>query len=223
MTTNTGVLRRLLASEAFARAELDTTWLDTHPRAFPPGPPDLALCAAAWALARPADGEADPFAVADGWRLGAPPAPVDVELTHDGARYRLHVDRHGGQVTLLAAAARGRAATAATTLPRVRCTATVHPEPVPRTQAPGTGLAATAGGRRRLAPRRRRGRVATARRWCTRARPTLFTVPDRLTTAAAAPADGLVSAPMPGLVRAVAVRAGEAVSRRADRSACSRP
>jgi biotin carboxyl carrier protein len=39
-----------------------------------------------------------------------------------------------------------------------------------------------------------------------------LTLPDRLAAAAAPPADGLVTAPMPGLVRAVVVRTGEPVS-----------
>ncbi|KAE8765574.1 biotin carboxylase N-terminal domain-containing protein [Georgenia thermotolerans] len=211
VTTNTGVLRRLLASPAFTRAELDTTWLDTHPGAFPPGPPDLALCAGAWALTRPRDRDATrsavegPFAVADGWRLGGPPADVVVELSHDGARHRLRVQAGGAltggaRVTLVGADG------------GLRRAVTVHPE-----AGPGDGRPAAAGQAVRLEVDGAWHRAVVERRGDSVAvvhegEAHVFAVADRLVQAVAAPADGLVSAPMPGLVRAVAVRAGEAVS-----------
>ncbi|GAA1649121.1 ATP-binding protein [Georgenia ruanii] len=207
VATNTGVLRRLLGSEAFARAELDTTWLDTHPGAFPPGPPDLALCAGAWALTRPPDrGATDPFAVADGWRLGGPPAPVVVDLTHDGAQHRLLIEP-GGQ-----AAPAGARVTLVGDDGAVRRAATVHPETDPADTGPaGAGQLVRVeadGAWHRAVVERRSEAVAVVHE----GEAYRFAVADRLVTILAAPADGLVSAPMPGLVRAVAVRAGEAVT-----------
>lgn len=89
VTTNLGFLRRLVASEAFGDAAIDTGWLDEHPDAFPAETSELALCAAAWARAA---------AAGDGWRLGGPPAPVRVELEAGGERHVLLVDRSNGAV-----------------------------------------------------------------------------------------------------------------------------
>jgi 3-methylcrotonyl-CoA carboxylase alpha subunit/acetyl-CoA/propionyl-CoA carboxylase biotin carboxyl carrier protein len=99
VTTNLGFLRRLAASDEFRDAALDTSWLDRHPGAFPAEPSELALMAAAWSQA--AHGGADaahPFGARDGWRLGGPPAPVEVELESGGARHVVRVDVAGGSV-----------------------------------------------------------------------------------------------------------------------------
>jgi 3-methylcrotonyl-CoA carboxylase alpha subunit/acetyl-CoA/propionyl-CoA carboxylase biotin carboxyl carrier protein len=61
----------------------------------------LALCAAAWAQTLPDAGGAlgpDPFAAGDGWRVGGPPAPVEVELARGAERLVLRVDRARGTV-----------------------------------------------------------------------------------------------------------------------------
>jgi acetyl-CoA/propionyl-CoA carboxylase, biotin carboxylase, biotin carboxyl carrier protein len=100
VTTNLGFVRALVASDAFRDAAIDTGWLDRHPDAAHAEPSDLALCAAAWAQAAapPADSASDPFAVADGWRLGGRPAPVEVQLDRGGERHVLRVDRAAGVV-----------------------------------------------------------------------------------------------------------------------------
>ncbi len=122
LTTNLGYLRELAAAPEFQRAEIDTSWLDTHPEHFKRRTPLAAWCLAAWALtSRPAAtpsrfhgvapvedagptaspasaaaaGARHPFAIADGWRLAAPAAAVPLELI-DAAdpndRRVLHVD-----------------------------------------------------------------------------------------------------------------------------------
>ena len=86
LPTNLGFLRRLADSAAFAGSEIDTSWLDRNPNPVPPGEPDLARCAAAWAVASALLDTGDgPFGRADGWRSGAPPAPTRVVA---GARLR---------------------------------------------------------------------------------------------------------------------------------------
>ena len=108
VTTNLGFLRRLVASDEFAGATIDTGWLDRHPGAFGARPAPEALWAAAWHRAtsapprsRSTGGSGDapgPFSAGDGWRLGGPPAPVRVELLLQGRRHHLTVDPLGGQV-----------------------------------------------------------------------------------------------------------------------------
>ncbi len=100
LTTNTGFLRALAAGEEFRDASIDTAWLDRHEVPAPDG--DLARVFAAWTQVlldtRPADartqgGSAGPWH-ADGWRMGADPAPDTVTLGET-----LHVvDRHRGRV-----------------------------------------------------------------------------------------------------------------------------
>ena len=77
LTTNAGFLRALVASEEFRTASIDTAWLDHHD--VPP--PDLAPARqlAAWAVFERDREGAGPFA-SDGFRLGADPAPVVIEL-----------------------------------------------------------------------------------------------------------------------------------------------
>jgi acetyl-CoA/propionyl-CoA carboxylase biotin carboxyl carrier protein len=77
LTTNAGFLRTLVASDEFRDATIDTAWLDHHEVAAPdPGP---ARELAAWEVFLRDREETGPFA-SDGFRLGADPAPVVVEL-----------------------------------------------------------------------------------------------------------------------------------------------
>jgi acetyl/propionyl-CoA carboxylase alpha subunit len=101
LTTNLGFLRRLVASEAYRDAAIDTAWLDRSPDALPHETPDLALAAAGWLLAGTdaAATPADPFGRGDGWRLGGPAAPVLLEIEHRGEPVLLQVDRAAGRVT----------------------------------------------------------------------------------------------------------------------------
>jgi len=78
LTTNTGFLRVLAASEEFAEpGGIDTAWLDRHevPRPDPAEARELA----AWAWHRAHAPSSGPMAH-DGFRMGGPPAPVVVEL-----------------------------------------------------------------------------------------------------------------------------------------------
>jgi acetyl-CoA/propionyl-CoA carboxylase, biotin carboxylase, biotin carboxyl carrier protein len=78
LTTNAGFLRALAASPEFRDATLDTAWLDHHQVT----PPDVTTprALAAWASARRlTQRQAAPFC-ADGFRLGAEPAPVRIAL-----------------------------------------------------------------------------------------------------------------------------------------------
>ena len=77
LTTNTGFLRALLATDEFAEATIDTAWLDHHEVAAPE--PDGARALAAYALAPDSAGAPDPWR-ADGWRSGAPAAATLVDL-----------------------------------------------------------------------------------------------------------------------------------------------
>ncbi|MBZ5739321.1 acetyl/propionyl/methylcrotonyl-CoA carboxylase subunit alpha [Nocardioides mangrovi] len=77
LITNTGFLRALVASEEFRDATIDTAWLDRNEVPAPdPGP---AREAAAWEVFRARREEHGPFA-SDGFRLGADPAPVVIDL-----------------------------------------------------------------------------------------------------------------------------------------------
>ncbi|QIK67850.1 ATP-grasp domain-containing protein [Nocardioides sp. HDW12B] len=93
LTTNTGFLRALAASDAFRDSQVDTAWLDRHDVAAPDV--DTARVIAAWtdALVTVMTAPAGPFAP-DGWRLGADAAPVLVELDRE-----LVVDLAAGTVT----------------------------------------------------------------------------------------------------------------------------
>jgi acetyl-CoA/propionyl-CoA carboxylase biotin carboxyl carrier protein len=81
LTTNTGFLRALVASEEFRDATIHTAWLD-HEGAGTVEPPsdDVARTIAAWVDgAVLTGGDAHPFQL-DGWRHGGTPAPVLVDL-----------------------------------------------------------------------------------------------------------------------------------------------
>jgi acetyl-CoA/propionyl-CoA carboxylase biotin carboxyl carrier protein len=209
VTTNLGFVRDLVACDAFRDAAIDTGWLDRHPDAVQPEESDLALCAAAWAQAEAGGGaEAarngatrpkDPFAQADGWRLGSPSAPVEVELDHRGDRHVMRVDRAAGvvadgdrrrSVRPVATAAAAENAPGRAAALRLEIDGALHAFFVER-----SAHAITVG---------HRGRAHVFRR------PEQF-----LHDATAGAADGAVAAPMPGTILAVEgevgrpVRAGE--------------
>ena len=92
LTTNTGFLRALVASEEFRLATIDTAWLDTA--AVEPPSPEVPRVFAAWiqALLVAVQDSGHPFQ-SDGWRLGGTPSPTVVELDET-----LLVDRAVGTV-----------------------------------------------------------------------------------------------------------------------------
>lgn len=77
LTTNTGFLRALLATDEFRDATIDTAWLDRN--AVPAPLADDARRLAALVQTSELRAAAGPFA-ADGFRLGGPPAPLRIEL-----------------------------------------------------------------------------------------------------------------------------------------------
>ncbi len=92
LTTNTGFLRALVASDEFRDATIDTAWLD---RTTVPAPDDeLPRVFVAWVSAMLAafEDSGQPFQ-SDGWRSGADPAPTIVELDRP-----VVVDRYAGRV-----------------------------------------------------------------------------------------------------------------------------
>jgi len=187
LTTNTGFLRRLAASDEFRNATIDTAWLDRMPDAFPAPGDDVALCAAAWAFAQRSRGavQAHPFGAGDGWRLGGPPAPVVLELEHAGGRDQLQVDLAGGRVVA------GERSWSVRVVGREGAVCRFELDHVTRdvvvdVDDRGAWVAHDGQSRR-------------------------FAVPDQLAAAAADHSDGLVTAPMPGLVRVVSVREGQHV------------
>ena len=92
LTTNTGFLRTLVASEEFRDATIDTAWLDRH-EVEPPSD-ELPRVFVAWVSALLATfTDADHPFRADGWRSGADPAPTIVELDRP-----VVVDLHAGRV-----------------------------------------------------------------------------------------------------------------------------
>jgi acetyl/propionyl-CoA carboxylase alpha subunit len=100
LTTNLGFARALAASDAFRDGQVDTGWLDRHPDGVRPPDPGLPALVAAWVVAGgsptgPPGTPADPLAVADGWRVGGPPAPTRVELVVGGGPrvYAVTADR----------------------------------------------------------------------------------------------------------------------------------
>ncbi len=77
LTTNTGFLRALVASDEFRLASIDTAWLDHHE--VPSPDPAAAREQAAWAVFLRDRTNVGPFR-SDGFRLGADPAPAVIEL-----------------------------------------------------------------------------------------------------------------------------------------------
>lgn len=111
LTTNIGFLRALAAGDEFRDATIDTAWLDRNQ--VPTPDPTVARLFAAWATAPDVGGGPTRL---DGWRDGARPAPITVELdqnvvvdraagTVDGVRVvesHSHGDRVTGRRTVLA-------------------------------------------------------------------------------------------------------------------------
>ncbi|HTW09006.1 MAG TPA: biotin carboxylase N-terminal domain-containing protein [Acidimicrobiales bacterium] len=95
LPTNLGMLRRLVASQPFARGEVGTGWLEAHAQELLPTDEGTALAAAALWLAEEASASTNGPWRADGWRSGGPPAPTWVTLLADGQRNQLAVHRHG--------------------------------------------------------------------------------------------------------------------------------
>jgi acetyl-CoA/propionyl-CoA carboxylase biotin carboxyl carrier protein len=96
LTTNTGFLRALAASDAFRDHEIDTAWLDRagHEALAPPDD-ELPRVLVAWtqAMLTSLTDTGHPFQ-ADGFRLGGAPAPQVVALDEP-----VVVDRSAGRVT----------------------------------------------------------------------------------------------------------------------------
>ncbi|MBN9427583.1 MAG: acetyl/propionyl/methylcrotonyl-CoA carboxylase subunit alpha [Burkholderiales bacterium] len=108
--TNIAFLSRLMRSESFAHADLDTGLIERERAALLPGatPPSLRVRAMAAAAILAAEAEQaaarddrhDPWSQRNGWRLGAPlrralpltrdgqPCPVEIEYQRDGWRVR---------------------------------------------------------------------------------------------------------------------------------------
>jgi acetyl-CoA/propionyl-CoA carboxylase biotin carboxyl carrier protein len=198
LTTNLGFLRRLVASDEYRDAAIDTAWLDHNENAFPPETPDIALCAAGWAMATGADADPHhPFGIADGWRPAGAPSQVLVELEHRNTRNVLKVDRAGGSV---------------------------HELPVPEEATEQEVLrrwtvheVAAVRGRLRLEIDgvihdllRESGRHGVTVGY--RGEAFVFVRPDIAAAGAVAAGDGLVVAPMPGTVLAVQVEKGSEVT-----------
>ena len=81
LTTNTGFLRTLVASDEFRDAVIDTAWLDRHEVPAPSA--DLPRMLGAWTSAMLSAADTGHPFQADGFRLGAAPAPTLVELDQD--------------------------------------------------------------------------------------------------------------------------------------------
>ncbi|MEI7056236.1 biotin carboxylase N-terminal domain-containing protein [Nocardioides sp. CCNWLW239] len=92
LTTNTGFLRVLAASDAFRDAEIDTAWLDRND--VPAPDPEIPRVLVAWlsAMLSAVSDTTTPFR-ADGWRLAGSPAPTIVDLDRS-----ITVDRPSGRV-----------------------------------------------------------------------------------------------------------------------------
>ena len=92
LTTNTGFLRVLAASDAFRDAEIDTAWLDRNE--VPAPDPEVPRALVAWvsAMLSAVSDTTTPFR-ADGWRLAGSPAPTIVDLDRS-----VTVDRPSGRV-----------------------------------------------------------------------------------------------------------------------------
>ncbi|MFR9798322.1 acetyl/propionyl/methylcrotonyl-CoA carboxylase subunit alpha [Streptomyces sp. MS06] len=103
--TNAGFLRRLLAHPAVVRGELDTGLVEREVDGLVAGqvPPEVYAAAAllrhAALAGGAADGWADPFSAADGWRLGGEPAWTPYHLRvpgHDPVTVRVRSTAGGG-------------------------------------------------------------------------------------------------------------------------------
>jgi acetyl-CoA/propionyl-CoA carboxylase, biotin carboxylase, biotin carboxyl carrier protein len=187
LTTNTGFLRRLVASDEFRNAAVDTAWLDRTPDAFRARGDDVAQCAAAWAFVDRSRRAVPkhPFGAGDGRRLGGPPAPVVLELEHDGDRDELRVDLAGCRVTAGERSWSVRDVERQGTTWRLEIDGLTQ-DVVVAVDARGVWAAHEGQSRR-------------------------FSVPDRMAATRDHRTDGLITAPMPGLVRDVTVYEGQHV------------
>ncbi|UFN43063.1 ATP-binding protein [Nocardioides okcheonensis] len=93
ITTNTGFLRVLAESDEFRDCAIDTAWLDRHEVPEPDPGPARVLGAWTEVLLDTAGRSSGPWR-ADGWRMGADPAPDPVVLGDT----LVVVDRHRGRV-----------------------------------------------------------------------------------------------------------------------------
>lgn len=91
VTTNLGFLRRLVVSRDFARATIDTSWLDHHAGRFETDDGRLALVGAALYVSGQAIGEGDGPFVPDGWRQGGPPAAARLAFSPGAERQEVVV------------------------------------------------------------------------------------------------------------------------------------
>ena len=189
LTTNLGFLRALAAGAEFRAADIDTGWLDRHGAFSRPELPSLVLIVAAWAVAEHSLGADDshPFGTADGWRAGGPPAPVPVELRTGERGEVLQVDLADGCV---------RSAETSWAVRRVSA-----PGELVRLEIDGTIAAAYT----QVQPHQ--VTVAYEGESYTLARPDAFAP-----ATSAAVRDGVICAPMPGTVLAVAARPGQVVA-----------
>ena len=103
--TNVAFLRRVVASESFSQADLDTALIERERAALFDAPPLKLELAAAGVLAQCLSSEsalqgADPWSRRDGWRLhGAARRQLDIEV--QGKTHAFVIDRqHGGAVLL---------------------------------------------------------------------------------------------------------------------------
>ncbi len=184
ITTNTGFLRALAASDEFRDTTIDTAWLDDHEVPAPDA--DLARVFGAWTEVL-LDTTSDPAGTtgpwhADGWRMGGDPAPDTVVLGDD----LVVVDRHRARVTHGAVSHDVRMVSAADH--------TVH------LLVDGHAEHAVLNVQRDLVEVVHRGQ-----RWA-------WERPDPFADHAAAAGDGTLLAPMPGTVLAVNVAEGQAVA-----------
>jgi acetyl-CoA/propionyl-CoA carboxylase biotin carboxyl carrier protein len=85
LITNTGFLRALLASGAFANSEIDTVWLDHHAETIQPPSVETAAAIAAAAVLNESEGKGG-FSTSDGWRLSGASAPPRVAMLVAGER-----------------------------------------------------------------------------------------------------------------------------------------
>jgi acetyl/propionyl-CoA carboxylase alpha subunit len=183
ITTNTGFLRALAASDEFRDTSIDTAWLDDHEVPAPDA--GLARVFAAWTEVlldtMPGAGGAGGPWHADGWRMGADPAPDTVVLGDD----LVVVDRHRGRVEHDGASHDVRLVSAA--------------DHAVRLLVDGRAEHAVLNVQRDFVEV-----VHHGQRWS-------WERPDPFADHAAAAGDGTLLAPMPGTVLAVNVTEGQAV------------
>ncbi|HET9978431.1 MAG TPA: acetyl/propionyl/methylcrotonyl-CoA carboxylase subunit alpha [Burkholderiaceae bacterium] len=105
LSTNVAFLRRVVASDSFAKADLDTALIERERTALFEQPPLALECAAAGVVAREmaleaALQDADPWSARDGWRMfGGATRSFDLDVA--GTRHAVTLHRlHDGATTL---------------------------------------------------------------------------------------------------------------------------